>query len=60
MEKGVTFNISIQNELEKFKNLRILHPKMENLVIKLKELIEQPGAMKLLYLWVHQEWENQL
>lgn len=50
MEKGVTFNVSIQNELEKFKNLRILHPKMENLVIKLRELIEQPGGNEIIIL----------
>ncbi|PIE95582.1 ATPase [Bacillus fungorum] len=50
MYQNNEFNISIKEELERFKNLRILHPKMEELLIKLKTLIELPGGNEIIIL----------
>ncbi|OFD04478.1 hypothetical protein BTGOE7_44810 [Bacillus thuringiensis] len=43
-------NLSIENEIELFRKLKILHPKMKRLITRLNALINQPGGNEIIIL----------
>ncbi|MFA1714146.1 AAA family ATPase [Peribacillus frigoritolerans] len=50
MVKDKVLNSPIDKKLDSFRKIRILHPKMQQLLIKLKALIELPGGNEIIIL----------
>ncbi|USK74788.1 TniB family NTP-binding protein [Peribacillus frigoritolerans] len=50
MAKNKGMNIPIEKKLESFRKIRILHPKMNQLLKQLKALIELPGGNEIIIL----------